>query len=109
MEISGGTNGVIIGTIYSTGAYNIYMRDLDIHGSSDAGMRYYTKSHDIVAERVNIHDTGEDGFGSHLAWGNGETYPGSGPSNDSTQVFKNLYFVNCVSEGNEKKVLTLQW
>lgn len=104
LDIDGSQHAVFIGnTIGSTGAHNIYMRNIIAHDTSDSCFQYYARSGDIVAEGCEAYNSsGDDGFGSHLA-GSGDTWKNIGPPNDDDDTLGNLYFIDCVSHDNHEE------
>jgi hypothetical protein len=100
IDATGGFNGLFIGTIYSTGANHIYIRNVEAYNASTQGFKTHARSEDVTFSGCTARDNGGDGFGGHLAWGSGETWENSGPPDDPLNVMRDLYFINCSSYSN---------
>lgn len=100
IDATGGSIGLVVGTIYDTGANHLYIRNVEAYNASAQGFKSHARSEDVVFEGSTARDNGGDGFGGHLAWGDGETWENIGPPDDPLDVMQDVYFLNCSSYSN---------
>lgn len=109
LDVDGSTYGVVVGSEPQTGeASDIYLRSIVAHGTSNSAIQLFANCHDIVLDQCTAYgSTGNDGIGTHLAYGAGETWQNIGPPDDDADTLSDIYLVDCLVYNNDSDGIDL--